>query len=67
MKPKNAVELAGFPGTFFIHLKKYFQLPTTLVDYFIDDELLRQFMEANDLKSDELTWKEADILTEGLS
>jgi len=66
MKPSNAVELGGFPGTFSIYLNKYFQLPTTLVDYFIDDELLHQFMEANDLKSGDLTWKEADILTEGL-
>jgi len=62
-RPKTAVELGGFPGTFSVHLHQKFSVKTTLVDYFIDEELLRAFFKANGIKDNELEWKEADVLS----
>jgi SAM-dependent methyltransferase len=62
-KPQSAVELGGFPGTFSVHLHQKFKVKTTLVDYFIDEELLQGFFRANGIQENELHWKEADVLS----
>jgi len=62
-KPQTAVELGGFPGTFSVHLYQKFNVNTTLVDYFIDEELLKGFFNANGIKENDLSWKEADVLS----
>jgi len=37
---KNAVEIGGFPGTFSALLQLEYGIPSDLVDYYIDDELI---------------------------
>ena len=59
----SACELGGFPGTFSIHVQRDLGLQCSLVDYFIDENLLHQFLKANNLPEGALDWKEADILT----
>ena len=60
---KNAIELGGFPGYYAIYLKKYQQLNTTLLDYFIHPELVNQLLAANDLKPGDINIVEADLFT----
>ena len=60
---KNAIELGGFPGYYAIYLKKYQQLNTTLLDYFIHSELVNQLLAANDLKPGDINIVEADLFT----
>jgi SAM-dependent methyltransferase len=60
---KNAIELGGFPGYYSIYLKKYQQLNTTLLDYFIHPELVNQLLSANDLKPGDINIVEADLFT----
>lgn len=61
---KDACELGGFPGTFSIHIQRDLGVPCSLVDYFIDDKLLKRFLTANRLPDQALTWKETDILVD---
>lgn len=60
----NAVEVGGFPGTFSALMKSEFKLPSDLVDYFIDDELLNQFNQTNNIGKDEINAYEIDVFTE---
>ena len=60
---KNAIELGGFPGYYAIYLKKYQQLNTTLLDYFIHQGLVDQLLTANDLKPGDINILEADLFT----
>jgi SAM-dependent methyltransferase len=59
----NAIELGGFPGYYSIYLKKYQQLKTTLLDYFIHPELVNKLLAANDLKTGDINIVEADLFT----
>lgn len=60
---KNACELGGFPGTFSIHVQRDLSLPCCLIDYFIDSTLFEKFLQANQLPSNAIEWKEEDILS----
>jgi SAM-dependent methyltransferase len=60
---KNAIELGGFPGYYSIYLKKYQNLNTTLLDYFIHPELVNKLLAANDLKPGDINIVEADLFT----
>ncbi|WP_207426447.1 bifunctional 2-polyprenyl-6-hydroxyphenol methylase/3-demethylubiquinol 3-O-methyltransferase UbiG [Pedobacter sp. SYSU D00535] len=58
---KTAIELGGFPGYYTIFLKKYFNLESTLFDYFVHAGILREVAEANDLAANEIKVIEADV------
>ncbi|MCC7297674.1 MAG: class I SAM-dependent methyltransferase [Bacteroidia bacterium] len=58
---KSSCELGGFPGTFSIYLRRKYQLDTTLVDYVIHQDLLKDVLATNQLNPDDLKIIEADI------
>lgn len=58
---KTAIELGGFPGYYAIYLKKYQQMETTLLDYFIHEGLVKQLLEKNGLKETDIKIIEADL------
>jgi SAM-dependent methyltransferase len=60
---KNAIELGGFPGYYAIYLKKYQQLQTSLLDYFIHPELVNKLLTVNDLEPGDINIIEADLFT----
>lgn len=58
---KSAIELGGFPGYYSIFLKKYFALNTTLFDYFVHPQIIKELLAFNDL-----TIADIDIIEEDL-
>src|SRR5215217_4321674 len=58
---KTAIELGGFPGYYAIYLKKYQNLNTTLLDYFIHEGLVNELLTANGLKQGDINIVEADL------
>ena len=58
---KTAIELGGFPGYYAIYLKKYRQMQTTLLDYFIHQGLVNQLLEKNGLQNGDINIIEADL------
>ena len=62
-KLKSAIELGGFPGYYTIFLKKYFNLNTTLFDYYIFPPIINELLNCNDLKIEDVSIIEADLFT----
>jgi SAM-dependent methyltransferase len=60
---KTAIELGGFPGYYAIYLKKYEDIDTTLLDYFIHQGLVNELLAKNGLKEDDIKIIEADLFT----
>jgi SAM-dependent methyltransferase len=60
---KTAIELGGFPGYYAIYLKKYQQMDTTLLDYFIHPGLVNELLEKNGLHEGDIKIIEADLFT----
>jgi SAM-dependent methyltransferase len=60
---KTAIELGGFPGYYAIYLKRYEDMDTTLLDYFIHKGLVNELLEKNGLKEDDIKIIEADLFT----
>ncbi len=60
---KTAIELGGFPGYYAIYLKKYEDIDTTLLDYFIHQGLVNELLAKNGLKENEIKIIEADLIT----
>ena len=60
---KSAIELGGFPGYYTIYLKKYQNLDTTLLDYFVHEGLVNELLEANGLKPSDISIIETDLFT----
>lgn len=58
---KTAIELGGFPGYYTIYLTKYQKLDTTLFDYYIHRDIIRQLLAANGLTEQDITIIEADL------
>jgi len=61
---KNAVEIGGFPGTFSALLQLEYGIPSDLVDYYIDDELISQFKKTNGLKESDIQSFEIDVFSD---
>jgi trans-aconitate methyltransferase len=62
-KAKTAIELGGFPGYYAIYLKKYQLLDTTLLDYFIHQELVNELLAKNGMHQNDIKIIEADLFT----
>lgn len=60
-KPKNAIELGGFPGYYTIFLKKYLGIESTLFDYFVHPEILNAVLDKNGLSQKDVEIIEADL------
>lgn len=60
----SAVEIGGFPGTFSVLMHEEYGIPTDLVDYFVDADLLKQFLKANDFESKNLNAYEIDVFAD---
>ncbi|OCX50664.1 methyltransferase type 12 [Mucilaginibacter sp. PPCGB 2223] len=60
---KTAVELGGFPGYYTVYYKKYLNLDAALFDYFIHEGLIKQLLEKNGLKYEDISVIEADLFT----
>jgi SAM-dependent methyltransferase len=60
---KSAIELGGFPGYYTIYLKKYQNLDTTLLDYFVHEGLVNELLETNGLKPSDISVIETDLFT----
>jgi len=60
-KIKSAIELGGFPGYYAVFLKKFYQVETTLLDYFVYPELTQKLVAKNNLAPDSINIIEADL------
>jgi SAM-dependent methyltransferase len=60
-QPKSAIELGGFPGYYAIFLKKYFKLDTTLFDFYVHPQVLKEVLDANRLTEKDIAVIEGDL------
>jgi SAM-dependent methyltransferase len=58
---QSAIELGGFPGSYSIYLKKYYNIDTTLFDYFIHPVIIKDLLLRNGLKEDDINIIEGDL------
>ena len=58
---KSAIELGGFPGYYALFLKKYFNINSTLFDYYIDGGILQKVLAKNGLSESDVKIIEADV------
>ncbi len=58
---KTAIELGGFPGYYAIFLKKYLEVESTLLDYFVHKGILNTVLIENGLKNEDIHVIEADL------
>lgn len=58
---KSVVELGGFPGTYSVYLKKKYNLDTTVLDYYINQQIVNELLEANNLKENSIRLLEDDL------
>ncbi len=57
----TAIELGGFPGYYAIFLSRYFGVKSTLLDYFIHPDVVRQVLAANNMLPGDIEQVEADL------
>jgi trans-aconitate methyltransferase len=57
----NAIELGGFPGYYAIWLKKYYQIDSTLLDYYVHPEIIKSLLTTNDLKENDIEIIQTDL------
>jgi len=57
----SAIELGGFPGYYAIFLKKYFSLKTTLFDFYVHQNTLKEVLNANNLSETDVSVIEGDL------
>ncbi|CAN5287425.1 hypothetical protein BH09BAC6_BH09BAC6_02050 [soil metagenome] len=60
-KTASAIELGGFPGYYAIFLKKYFKLQTTLFDFYVHRQVLKEVLNANQLGEQDIEVIEGDL------
>lgn len=58
---KSAIELGGFPGYYAIFLKKYFNVDTTLFDFYIHPKIMQEVFAANGLDANSINVVEGDL------
>jgi SAM-dependent methyltransferase len=60
---KTAVEVGGFPGYYAVFLTKYLNVRSTLLDYFVDVDIVTKVLERNGLRAGDVDVIEADLFT----
>ncbi|MXV51656.1 methyltransferase domain-containing protein [Pedobacter sp. HMF7647] len=60
---KSAIEIGGFPGYYAIYLKKYLSVDTSLLDYYIHPEIVKEVLEVNGLRRNDIDVIEADLFS----
>jgi trans-aconitate methyltransferase len=60
---KNFIEIGGFPGTFSIYFKKFFNYDSTLLDYMTGSTVIHQLEKANNLPINAINVITTDFLT----
>jgi SAM-dependent methyltransferase len=58
---RSSIELGGFPGYYSIFLKKYFDLDTTLFDYYIHPKIIEELLSFNEMNVVDINIIEADL------
>ena len=61
-KYHNFIEIGGYPGYFAIYFKKYWDYDVTLLDYIIDQKIIRNLLKANGLKPNDINTIKRDFL-----
>jgi SAM-dependent methyltransferase len=57
----TAIELGGFPGYYAIFLEKYFNLKTTLFDFYVHQPVLKEVLAANQIDEKDIAVIEGDL------
>jgi SAM-dependent methyltransferase len=60
-KEYSVIEIGGFPGTYSVLFKKYFNVNMTLIDQFIDQEIISALLVKNGLKENDIAVIENDL------
>ncbi|UBM58905.1 class I SAM-dependent methyltransferase [Marinilongibacter aquaticus] len=60
-KPKNAIELGGFPGYFAVYLKKWYNIQSSLLDYVIHPKIIDNLLDTNGLREGDIEYLESDL------
>ena len=59
----TALEIGGFPGYFSVFLKKYCNVKPTLMDFFINKDLIAKLAKTNGIAPENISSIESDIFT----
>ena len=60
---KNFLEIGGFPGNYSIYISKYLNVNSTLLDFYIDENIIESFFKYNGLDKDKINLIEHDLFT----
>jgi SAM-dependent methyltransferase len=60
-KDYSVIELGGFPGTYTVLFKKYFNVKMTLIDQFIDQSIISGLLVKNGLNENDISIIEDDL------
>lgn len=58
---KTTIELGGFPGYYTVFLKKYFNLKSTLLDFFVYAPITHALLQKNGLRDSDVSIIETDL------
>jgi SAM-dependent methyltransferase len=58
---KSVLELGGFPGTYSVYLKKKYNLDTSVLDYYINQQIVNELLEVNNLQKNSIDLIEDDL------
>src|SRR3989304_4017001 len=62
-KYKTMIEIGGFPGTYAIYFKKYWQYQSALLDYVFDKSIFNRLLRINNLNKNDITVIVRDFFT----
>ena len=60
---RNFIEIGGFPGTYSVYFNQQFGLDVTLLDFYIDKQIIEQVEEVNYLPTDTIHYIESNFFT----
>ena len=60
-KELDSIEIGGFPGTYSIYLKKFKNYKVSLIDYYIDKNILSKMLKINSLNENDINIITGDI------
>ncbi|MFH1509078.1 MAG: methyltransferase domain-containing protein [bacterium] len=60
---KSFIEIGGFPGTFSVYMKKYKGYEVSLLDYYIDEKIVREMERINSIKEESIQLIETEFIS----